>query len=494
MNKTTIRTGRKMWIWFVLLSMLTGLIVALHSGSLQTMQNIRTAAPLNSFKAHMERRIPALMKQYQIPGCSIALVRDYKIVWTEGFGYADVQSRRPLTADTPMSVQSITKSLTAWGVMTLAEKGLVDLDAPLSRYLTSWQFPQPDSRAERITIRRLLSHTAGMPLGDFTDVYTPGDNMPSLRDKLTKEAVFIREPGAIFSYSNVGYHLLELLIEELSGESFESYMRSNVFAPLGMKTATFCVDRTITPYPPTGYDLGGRPVSVYVYPEKASGGLFATAEDIARFAVAGMNKNPVLTAESIRRMYQPESLKIGVYGLVFNAYGLGHYIEMLPNGFLSVSHGGQGNGIMTHFQAVPETGDAIVILTNSQRSWPFIAYLLSDWARWRAFPSVGMSKILFGQYGLSAVIGVLLSASLLMVLQMVLAICPQNRASFRLVRVGLSLLLLGALIWCSCQEYLFISSVFPVLAVWLAGAVLIFSLVLLISVFMPCIRREKGVP
>lgn len=124
MNKTTIRTGRKMWIWFVLLSMLTGLIVALHSGSLQTMQNIRTAAPLNSFKAHMERRIPALMKQYQIPGCSIALVRDYKIVWTEGFGYADVQSRRPLTADTPMSVQSITKSLTAWGVMTLAKKVL----------------------------------------------------------------------------------------------------------------------------------------------------------------------------------------------------------------------------------------------------------------------------------------------------------------------------------------------------------------------------------
>ena len=70
---------------------------------------------------------------------------------------------------------------------------------------------------------------------------------------------------------------------------------------------------------------------------------------------------------------------------MFEAYGFGHYIETLPNGLRSVSHGGQGNGVMTHFQTVPETGDAIVILTNSQRSWPFIAYLLSDWAQWRAF-------------------------------------------------------------------------------------------------------------
>ena len=106
-----------------------------------------------------------------------------------------------------MSAQSITKSVVAWGVVKLAEKGLIDLDAPLASFLTSWQFPQTDYAVEKVTIRRLLNHTAGMPLGDFTDDYPPGVEMPSLRKKRTQEANLFREPGTGFSYSNVGYHL-----------------------------------------------------------------------------------------------------------------------------------------------------------------------------------------------------------------------------------------------------------------------------------------------
>jgi CubicO group peptidase (beta-lactamase class C family) len=492
MKKTALFQGRKMWIWFMLLSILFGLLVALISGSLQIKRSIQDDATLECFQAHVQERVPALMKQYRIPGCSMALVHDYEIVWMQAFGYADMESGRELTADTPMSVQSITKSLTAWGVMSLAEKGLVDLDAPLSGYVTSWQFPQSSYSLEKVTIRSLLSHTAGMPLGDFTDVYAPGEVMPTLREKLTQEAVLSREPGTGFSYSNVGYHLLELLIEEVSGQSFADYMYSEVFAPLGMERATFHVEQTMAPYPPTGSDLGGNPVPVYIYPEKASGGLFATAADIARFAVAGMKENPVLNAEHIALMYSPQVSKIGVYGLVFDAYGLGHYIEKLPKGLHSVSHGGQGRGIMTHFQAVPETGDAIVILTNSQRSWPFISYLTSDWARWRAFPTVGMGRILWGQYGLSAVVGMLYSASLLIILRIILAHCQQKRAGIRLLRIGLSLLLLGVLIWCVCQKYLLISSVFPILSAWLGSGVFVFSTALLISSVIP--HRKRCVP
>ena len=109
------------------------------SGSLQSKRNLRAHVPLDEFKAHMDERIPALMKLYGIPGCNIALVKDYEVVWTESYGYADVESGRELTVDTPMSVQSITKSVTAWGVMGLVEKGLIDLDAPVSQYLKSWQ-------------------------------------------------------------------------------------------------------------------------------------------------------------------------------------------------------------------------------------------------------------------------------------------------------------------------------------------------------------------
>jgi hypothetical protein len=171
--------------------------------------------------------------------------------------------------------------------------------------------------------------------------------------------------------------------------------------------------------------------------------------------------------------------------LIFEAYGFGHYIEKLPNGMLSVSHGGQGNGIMTHLQAVPETGDAIVLLTNSQRSWPFIAYVLSDWAQWRGFPSVGMGRIIWGHYGLCVVIGMLVSASLLVILELVSTFYQQKRTGFRLLRVSAASILLGILIWCACQEYLFITSVFPILSVWLGGAVFVFSIVLLLSVVLP---------
>ena len=477
----------------IALSLLISILVALLSGSLQIKQNMRADAPLDEFKAHMDERIPALMKLYSIPGCNIALVKDNEVVWTVGYGYADLASDRALMVDTPMSVQSITKSVTAWGVMRLWEKGLIDLDAPVSQYLKSWQFPLTDYPTEKVTTRQLLCHTAGMPLGDFTNIYSPGEAMPSNRDVMTGEAVLMREPGTGFSYSNTGYNLLEILIEDVTGQSFSEYMRTEVLLPLGMESSFFDIDTAAKPYPPTGYNLRGEPVPVYLYPSKASGGLFATAHDIARFAVAGLQENPVLSIESINRMYQPESHKIGIYGLIFEAYGFGHYIEKLPNGALSVSHGGQGNGIMTHLQAVPETGDAIVILTNSQRSWPFIAYVLSDWAQWRGFPSVGMGRIIWGHYVLCVVIGMMVSASLMVMLRLVLAFYQQKRTGFRLLRVSAASILLGILIWCACQEYLFITSVFPVLSVWLGGAAFLFSIVLLLSVAVPARPRKNDI-
>ncbi|MGI6513969.1 MAG: serine hydrolase domain-containing protein [Syntrophomonadales bacterium] len=173
MQNSGLFEGHKIWAWFILLSIVIGLLLALFSGSLQIKRTMGADMPLDEFKAHMDERIPALMKLYEIPGCSIALVKDGEIVWTEAYGYADVESGRALTVDTPMSVQSITKSVTAWGIMRLAEKGLIDLDAPVSQYLKSWQFPNSGYPTEKITTRQLLSHTAGMPLGDFNNILRP---------------------------------------------------------------------------------------------------------------------------------------------------------------------------------------------------------------------------------------------------------------------------------------------------------------------------------
>lgn len=148
--KLSIISRAQKGAWFILLSILISLLLALFSGSLHIRKTIRANVPFDEFKAHMDKRIPALMKLYEIPGCSIALVKEGEIVWTEAYGYADVESGRTLRVDTPMSVQSITKSVTAWGIMRLAVNGLIDLDAPVSRYLKTGNF-----RSQTIRQRRL---------------------------------------------------------------------------------------------------------------------------------------------------------------------------------------------------------------------------------------------------------------------------------------------------------------------------------------------------
>ncbi|MGI6429168.1 MAG: serine hydrolase domain-containing protein [Syntrophomonadaceae bacterium] len=499
MKVTELFLGSRSWIGLLIMSLLFFIFVAMITGSVPPKQRACPGDSLDAFLSHMNNRIPALMRQHQIPGCSIALVQNHEIAWLQAYGYADLETGRIMTSDTQMRVQSISKSVTAWGVMNLVEQGAIDLDAPVSQYLKSWRPPEKDHALGTITVRHLLSHTAGLPLGDVFTTYSPDEEMPSLKEKLTQEVVLEDEPGIGFSYSNTGYNLLELLIEEVTGLDFSEYMRREVFLPLGMKGASFNWDSTMMPAPPTGYDLNGKPVPVYVYPEKASGGLFATAYDIARFTMAGMGDNPVLSTESIERLYKPVSDKIGIYDLVFDAYGLGHYIEKLPNGMLSISHGGQGSGIMTHFQAVPETGDGIVILTNSQRSWPFIAYLLTDWAQWRGFPSVGMGKIIWGRYALSAIIGMLMAVAFMLLLRVLAASCRRKLAQkqfeyygIQWTQVTVALAIIGLMLWCARQKYLFLTSVFPILSYWLGAALLIFAVVLLLHGILLGTKTSAG--
>lgn len=441
------------------------------------------------FTNYLNERIPALMKHYQIPGASLALVRDGEIIWISAYGYADVQGERLLTPDTPMRVQSISKSVTAWGVMKLAEQGKIDLNAPVSQYLKSWNFPESPFQSEQITVRQLLSHTSGLPLGDIFTIYNPNDRMPSLKEKLTIEAVPFQNPGSSFSYSNTGFNLLELMIEEVTGQSFAEYMEQEVLRPLAMDQATFLWNETLNMTVPVGYNLNGKPVPAYVYPEKASGGLIATAKDIAAFAIAGMpaysHNKDVLDSDAIEELYTPMSKQIGIYDLVFDAYGLGYYIETLPNGNLAVSHGGQGTGIMTHLHAVPETGDAMIILTNSQRSWPFISYILSDWAQWRSFPSIGMGKIIWGKYGLSVVIGGIWSAVLLLILKITTVMMAKKHderhsRTVSCIQAVTAVAIIGFLIWCLCQKYLFMTSVFPIMSIWLGISLFVFASILLL--------------
>ncbi|MDX9800793.1 MAG: serine hydrolase domain-containing protein [Spirochaetia bacterium] len=435
---------------------------------------------------YMGKKIPGLMADHDIPGLIIAFIQDGKTVWIDSYGYADLENKIPMTIDTRCRVESISKSVTAWGVMKLVTEGKIDLEKTLASYLKTWSLPESLYSEEKVTIRQLLNHNSGMPLGTLDALYDPEDELPSLREFLKSDAILFQEPGISYSYSNVGYNLLELLIEEVTERDFAQYMSDEILDPLGMYDSSFTWSHTWKPEIPKGYDINGRAVPVYIYPNKASGGLFSTAGDIASFVSAGMKKHDlqeqrVLNGEAIGEIYNSTVKLTGYYSQVFDGYSFGHFIETLDDGTFTVSNGGQGSGWMSYFQSVPETGNGIVMLSNSQRSWPLFSSILTDWSGWSGIPSVGMSVI----KRMSAVLRISLAILYFITLAgMILTVISLRRGkrqfffvkkAFRgsqLVQITLSVMLTAVVTAVSQMKYFFLNSVFPVETPWLAGLVL----------------------
>ena len=191
-------------------------------------------------------------------------------------------------------------------------------------------------------------------------------------------------------------------------------MAREVLRPLGMASATY--DWTGAEMP-VGHDLRGRPVPAYVYPGRGSGGLLATAADIGRFAAAGMAgaEQDVLSPDAVAETHRPVVEVGGLFGVAADGYALGHFTETLSDGRAAVWHGGQGYGWMSHMHLVPETGDGIVILTNSQRAWPLIAAVLREWSDSLGVAPVGMTRVLRAEWAARATIVLLLAVAVLCV-------------------------------------------------------------------------------
>jgi CubicO group peptidase (beta-lactamase class C family) len=452
------------------------------------------AAPVEVITSTLDDRIPALMERYEIPGTVVALIRGGETVWTAAYGVADRAEGRPMTTDARCRVESISKSVTAWGVLALAERGRIDLDAPVAGYLAQWRLPESPYDEGAVTPRLLLANTGGMPLGTVGVHYPPDAPRPGLQDRISHDAVLVREPGAAFEYSNAGYNVLEQLVQEVTGRDFGEFMAAEVLRPLGMESASYDWSDDWVPPVPDGHSPDGLPIPVYVYPDRASGGLFATVHDVAAFVEAEMPRYSdtglaALSRESIRLLHTPHAEIAGLYGLAFDAYGLGHFIERLPSGHTAVAHGGQGSGWMTHFHAVPETGDALVLLTNSQRAWPFFARVLDDWARRAGFGGVGMGVIISAARALRVAIAILLAGTLFWSWRLGRDLLrgrrPEIGTGRGAVRQALQLtagLVLGAgVAWGVTRDYLFLSAVFPVETPWLGAALAILALALIVA-------------
>ncbi|TVR01133.1 MAG: class A beta-lactamase-related serine hydrolase [Spirochaetaceae bacterium] len=458
-----------------------------------------TTMDQQQFLAHLEAVITHGLREDNIPGASVLLVRDGEPIWSAAFGSADRERRVTLSTDDVMMAHSISKSVTAWGVMRLVDQGRVGLDDPVVDYLGGWRFPDSRFDERAVTVRRLLSLNAGVALGPIGVHYSPHETVPPLEESVSGDAVrLVREPGTGFSYSNSSFAILELLIERVTGRPFAEYMEVEVLHPLGMLDSSFSWDPSWNV--PLGYEIDGSPVAPFLYPNRASGGLFSTIHDLGRFAAATIGASTAdaapatLSVGARSEMHTPQIAIPGIFGVVADTYGLGHFLEQLPGGYRAVWHGGQGLGWMTHVHAIPETGDAIVILTNSQRSWPFMARVLDDWSRWIGVGPVGMARITVAVTGMRILVGLLLLVALWRTLTVFVDLADgRRRPAFgrfaavwpRGIELMVALLLAGTVVWASQQDYLFITSVFPREAPRFAASLIAVATALALSALVP---------
>jgi CubicO group peptidase (beta-lactamase class C family) len=331
------------------------------------------------------------MAYYGVPAVTVAVLDSGTIAWAHAWGMADVATGRPATTATLFQAASISKPVAATAALILVERGALDLDTDVNRYLTSWQIPPADAQAgEAVTIRRLLSHTAGLTVHGFPG-YARSATLPSAADVLdgkgnTAPVRVDLEPGSRWRYSGGGYTVLQLLLGDVTAKPFADLMRELVLDPAGMRASTYeqPLPRSRWPETATGYGPGGAPVeeSWHVYPEQAAAGLWTTPSDLARWGLAILGAlegraGALLSKDMALRMVEP--------GL--NNQGLGPGIGPVGRWF---GHGGANEGFRCQL-VVFRDGRGAAVMTNSDRGGdlaPEILATLADEYGWPDFRAV----------------------------------------------------------------------------------------------------------
>jgi len=237
----------------------------------------------------LERRLPDLMQQANIPGLAIALLRDGKTYWLHDFGVRNTKSGAPVTPDTIFEAASLSKPVFAYGVLELVDQGKLDLDAPLSKYLPK-PYIEGDPRLDKITARLVLSHRTG-----FRNWRGDGNAL----------AIYFA-PGERFSYSGEGFVYLQKVIEQITGKSLNDYMNAAVFAPLGMTSSSYLWRSDYGTRTATGHDVDARPQAKFEPKEaNAAATLHTTARDYAAFLNAVLNGKGLKPA-TVHEMEKPQ--------------------------------------------------------------------------------------------------------------------------------------------------------------------------------------------
>jgi CubicO group peptidase (beta-lactamase class C family) len=275
------------------------------------------------------------MRHHGVPGVSVAVVDGGRLVWAQAWGLAQAGQAQTLSTTTLMQAGSISKPLAAFGALKLVQQGRLALDADIAPQLRRWQLPPGAQTAEKpVTVRGLLGHTAGLSVHGFAG-YVPGQPLPTLAQVLdgvapaNSEPVRVRAvPGSEWRYSGGGYVLLQLLMEDLTGEPFAPWMAREVLRPAGMPTSRYgrlpaAPSSTAAAGHMDGRVIDGRRANMV---EEAAGGLWTTPTELARLslalqrAMAGQDQ-PWIRASSLAQARQPQAVKGARTGLGLFLHG-----------------------------------------------------------------------------------------------------------------------------------------------------------------------------
>ncbi len=312
------------------------------------------------------------LRAYHVPAVSIAVIHDHRVVWAKAYGWKDLARRERATTDTLFQAASISKMVTALAALQQADAGRVDVNADINLALRSWKLPDNElTRASPVTLRQLLSHTAGTNVHSV-DGYPEGSTLPTLPQILdglppaTTPAVRVEHPpGREFNYSGGGSLVVQQLVVDLGARTFPVAMDRAVFVPLGLLSSSFDIplpeplrSRRAIPY-----DLDEAPLPLLVYPDSAPAGLWTTPTDLARFLIeiqVGHQGRSKLVSKRVADWMVTPVAPVGAPDVWT---GMGSFVE--KHGALTYfGHDGWNDGFLSISRAMVDRGDGAVVMTN----------------------------------------------------------------------------------------------------------------------------------
>ena len=338
------------------------------------------------------------LKKYKIPGASIAVVHEGKIHWSKGYGFADRNQTQPITTQTLFQSASIGKIITSLVALRLVQEGKLKLDVNINQQLTRWKLPEHDlTKNQPVTLRHLLTHTAGLT-DDYGFLgYKPGSKIPSLLQILNNESpaktkkpwTVKTTPGSVERYSGGGYLIVQLLIEEASGLTFEDCVQQYVFDALQMNHSTYEYgpDKNLGKSIALGHKGNGKALkkkSYHIYPEKGAAGPWTTAEDLAKLIIE-IQTHKILNPEMTQKMMTP----------FINHKGLGLNLKGIDQPY-AFWHAGQNLGYTGVLYGSLNDGNGAVVLVNSDGGERFMQEFISSVAsayNWKVMKSYEALKI-----------------------------------------------------------------------------------------------------